>query len=147
MEGKMVILRNISILFLSLTLFLVYQACQGIIFENENTTEGMFNVLRRIPSYLPSKGEGEDQHFVSANVIVDQLTVDRAVNALMAQQNGYTEEERMTGLNIGIAEFFTGNYNGNILYCISYGSHNTLEHLIYQNIYMNSCNQFLLFCF
>ena len=38
-------------------------------------------------------------------VIGDQLTVDRAVNALMAQQNGYTEEERMTGLNIGIADW------------------------------------------
>lgn len=65
----------------------------------------MLNVLKRIHSYLPSKGEGGDQHFVSANVIGDQLTVDRAVNALMAQQNGYTEEERMTGLNIGIADW------------------------------------------
>ena len=62
-------------------------------------------MLKRIHSYLPSKGEGGDQHFVSANVIGDQLTVDRAVNALMAQQNGYTEEERMTGLNIGIADW------------------------------------------
>ena len=99
----------------------------------------MLNVLKRIHSYLPSKGEGGDQHFVSANVIGDQLTVDRTVNALMAQQNGYTEEERMTGLNIGIADWHadvTGNYNGHFLYCISYGSHNTLEHLIYQNIYM-----------
>ena len=59
-------------------------------------------MLKRIHSYLPSKGEGKDQHFVSANVIGDQLTVD---NALMAQQNGYTEEERMTGLNIGIADW------------------------------------------
>lgn len=65
----------------------------------------MLNVLKRIHSYLPSKGEGGDQHFVSANVIGDQLTVDRAVNALMAQQNGYTEEERMTGLHIGIADW------------------------------------------
>ena len=65
----------------------------------------MLNVLKRIHSYLPSKGEGGDQYFVSTNVIGDQLTVDRAVNAFMAQQNGYTEEERMTGLNIGIADW------------------------------------------
>ena len=99
-------------------------------------------MLKRIHSYLPSKGEGEDQHFVSANVIGDQLTVDRAVNGLMAQQNGYTEEERMTGLNIGIADWHADmNFLQVIimdifLYCISYGSHNTLKHLIYQNIYM-----------
>ena len=100
---------------------MLWQACLGIIFENENTSEDMLNVLKRIHSYLPSEGEGEDQHFVSANVIGDQLTVDRAVNALMAQQNGYTEEERMTGLNIGIADwhadmnFLQVNFNSEVI--------------------------------
>ena len=101
-------------------------------------------MLKRIHSYLPSKGEGGDQHFVSTNVIGDQLTVDRAVNSLMI--NGAAkwlyrrgENDRFKHRNCRLAcrhEFFTGNYNGHFLYCISYGSHNTLEHLIYQNIYM-----------
>ena len=57
-----------------------------------------------IPIYQVKEKEGISILFQQI-VIGDQLTVDRAVNALMAQQNGYTEEERMTGLNIGIADW------------------------------------------
>ena len=63
----------------------------------------MLNVLRHIHSYLPSAAEGDQKTFDSANVIGDQLTVDTAINA-MSQQNGYTEEDRLTNLNIGLAD-------------------------------------------
>jgi hypothetical protein len=67
----------------------------------------MLNVLQHIHSYLPSAGEGDDKTFEIANVIGDQLTVDRALNAIMSLQNGYTEEDRLTNLNIGIADWHT----------------------------------------
>ena len=65
----------------------------------------MLNVLRHIHSYLPNASKADKKIFDSANVIGDQLTVDRAINAIMSQQNGYTEEDRLTNLNIGLADW------------------------------------------
>ena len=83
---------------------LIFQTCLGILFENENTTEGMLNILEHIHSYLPSGGDDSDV-FDSTTCIGDQLTVERAVNAIMSRQNGYTKEERLANINIGIADW------------------------------------------
>jgi hypothetical protein len=65
----------------------------------------MLSVLEYIHSFLPNAVDGEVKIFESANVIGDQLTVDRALNAIMSQQNGYTEEERLTNINVGVADW------------------------------------------
>ena len=81
----------------------------------------MLNVLRHIHSYLPNAGEGDQKVFDSANVIGDQLTVDRAINAIMSQQNGYTAEDRLTNLNIGLADWHTDmNFLQVCIYCYLY---------------------------
>lgn len=67
----------------------------------------MLSVLKHIHAYLPSANEGNHKTFDNANVIGDQLTVDRAINAIMSQQNGYSEEDRLTHLNIGVADWHT----------------------------------------
>ena len=66
----------------------------------------MLNVLRHIHSFLPNAGEYQ-KILDSPNVIVDQLTIDRAINAIMSQQNGYIKEDRLTNLNIGLADWHT----------------------------------------
>ena len=64
----------------------------------------MLNILEHIHSYLPSAG-GESDVFEATTCIGDQLTVERAVNAIMSRQNGYSKEERLANINIGIADW------------------------------------------
>ena len=64
----------------------------------------MLNILEHIHSYLPNGGDDSDV-FDSTTCFGDQLTVERAVNAIMSRQNGYTKEERLANINIGIADW------------------------------------------
>ena len=78
-----------------------------MLFEDENTTTGMLRILNHIHGYLASAGEGEEAIFKHQGVIGDQLTVERAVNAIAGVENAYTPAERLEGLHIGIADWHT----------------------------------------
>ena len=61
--------------------FYILKECLGIIFENENCTDGIANVMRHIQEYIPKVNEGNEIRFHEAGVVGDQLTVERVVNS------------------------------------------------------------------
>ena len=62
----------------------------GIIFESEVSNEGIVKVLQHVQQYLPKDGEGENITIVEQGLIGDELTIERAVNAVKSMANGYT---------------------------------------------------------
>lgn len=77
----------------------------GIIFESEVSNEGIVKVLQHVQQYLPKDGEGENITIVEQGLVRDQLTIERAVNAVKSMANGYTPEERLEGFHFGIADW------------------------------------------
>lgn len=77
----------------------------GMIFENENTNEGMQVVLDKIHPYVPRFGDGEHKQFTGQGVVGDQLSVERGVNSLMQIANGHTADDRKEGIHFEIADF------------------------------------------
>lgn len=69
----------------------------------------MKDILHTIQGYLPydTSDDGE-KSFDKQLLVGDQLTVDRAVNAIHAVSNGYTDESRLEGLIPAIADWHTG---------------------------------------
>ena len=80
----------------------------GIIFESEVSNEGIVKVLQHVQQYLPKDGEGEKITIVEQGLVGDQLTIERAVNAVKSMANGYTPEERLEGFHFGIADWHAG---------------------------------------
>ena len=63
----------------------------GIIFENENTSEGMLHILEFLHKYVGNY----DERVVFGG---DQLTEERAAGVQRLCQNGATPEARLSGL-------------------------------------------------
>ena len=80
----------------------------GIIFESEVSNEGIVNVLQHEQQYLPKVNEGEEVIFAEQGLVGDQLTIERAVNAVKSMANGYTPLERLEGFHFGIADWHAG---------------------------------------
>ncbi|XP_022791377.1 uncharacterized protein LOC111330730 [Stylophora pistillata] len=86
----------------------------GVIFKNENINEEMLAVLQKFHTYLPQNGKGEVDTQLFAG---DQLSVERAVNTIASVANGYTQEERLDGINLQLGDWHAGvklltlNYN------------------------------------
>ena len=66
----------------------ILKKCLGIIFENENGTDGIANVPRHIQEYIPKANDGNEISFHKAGG--DQLTVERVVNTQLSISNGFT---------------------------------------------------------
>ena len=97
----------------------------SMLFENENTNEGMQSVLNEIHSYVPHAEvekhikvnvdkQGvvvpevvivKEKRFSGQGVVGDQLSVERGVNSLMQIANGLTPDDRKEGLHFEIADF------------------------------------------
>ena len=45
---------------------------------------------------------------VEQGLVGDQLTIERAVNAVKSMANGYTPEERLEGFHFGINDWHSG---------------------------------------
>ena len=73
-----------------------------MIFENENTTEGMLKSLKIMHANIPSWTSKEN--FTEIGHVGDQLTVERAVNCLLSVNNGFTADERLDGIHLEIAD-------------------------------------------
>lgn len=80
----------------------------GIIFESEVSNDGIVKVLQQVQQYLPTTGEDEEIKFAEQGVVGDQLTIERAVNAVRSMANGYTPLERLEGFHFGIADWHAG---------------------------------------
>ncbi len=78
-----------------------------MLFSDENTNEGIAEVLSEIQQYVPCHGEGEDRAYSGQGVMADQLSVERGVNYLLQVANGLTAKERMDGIHLEVADFHT----------------------------------------
>lgn len=79
-----------------------------MIFEDENDTSGMQEVLKRLHDFVPCEQVQEPNIFGCQGVVGDQLTVDRGVNGLLQLGNGFTKKDRLDGLHFEIADFHAG---------------------------------------
>ncbi len=84
-----------------------FQTFLGVIFENENSSEGIVKVLQDLQQYQPAYGDGEERVYGTQGIQADQLSVERANNALIQLSNGFTPEERFDGIHLEIADFHT----------------------------------------
>ena len=78
------------------------QSLHGIIYEDENDSDGIKNILKE--QYVPDRDHDEDKMFQEQGVVGDQLIVERGVNGLMELCNGFTAEERREGIHFEVAD-------------------------------------------
>ena len=78
-----------------------------MIFENENTNEGISKALKQMHSYVPQYKSKGKTVFNKTGVVGDQLSVERAVNCLTSLGNGFTPNERLDGIHVEIADWHT----------------------------------------
>ena len=90
--------------------FLYQQRFIGMIYENSNESSGMQKVLEEIHGeYVPHTESSENEVFYSkTGVVGDQGSVERGVNVLLQLRNGFTTGERLGGLHMELADFYTG---------------------------------------
>jgi hypothetical protein len=91
-----------------------------MLFNDENSNEGIKQVMEEIQRYVPCYGEGKDKVYSGQGVVGDQLSVERGVNFLLQVANGISPEERMEGIHLEIADFHT---KMKFLQVISYRHH------------------------
>lgn len=81
----------------------------GVLYHNENSTDGILEILKELHSYVPFAGDDENMVYADQGVVGDQLTVERAVNGHASLSNGFTAEEWLEGLHFEIADWHAGN--------------------------------------
>ena len=72
-----------------------FQLPMGVLFQNENLNEDMIDILRHFQTYLPTVTIQGEKKFASQICTGDQLSVERAVNAIHSVSNGHTAEDRL----------------------------------------------------
>ena len=80
----------------------------SIIFESEVTNEGIVKVLQQCQQYVATVGEEDKIRFAEQGLVGDQLTIERAVNAVKSMANGFTPLDRLEGFHFGIADWHAG---------------------------------------
>ena len=97
-----------------------------MLFENENSNEGMQAVLNELHTYVPypdikkhTTVSGVDEQgmatthnviekqkrFSAQGIVGDQLSVERGVNSLMQIANGLTPDDRKDGIHFEVKDF------------------------------------------
>ena len=85
-----------------------HQISLGMLFHDENTTDGITKVIEHLHQYLDKVDKGEDAKFVEEGLVGDQPTIERAVNAAQSRKNGLNAEERLEGFHWGVADWHAG---------------------------------------
>ena len=85
------------------------QSFLGMLYHNENDSDGIQQVLTALHQYVSYYGDGDNRVYSSQGLVADQLSVERGVNALFELANGFTPEERLEGLHLEIADWHAGN--------------------------------------
>eukprot|EP00794_Sanderia_malayensis_P008514 gene8514-9427_t len=80
----------------------------GLLYENENDSNGIHTILKELHKFLPHTEGKIDQLFADQAVVGDQISVERAVNCLLQISNGYTTEDRLEGLHFEVGDFHSG---------------------------------------
>lgn len=58
---------------------------------------------------MPHSDSEDGDKYGKQAIVGDQLTVERLVNAHVSLANGFTDEERCTGIHAEIADWHSGN--------------------------------------
>lgn len=85
-----------------------FQLPMGVLFKNENLTEDMIDILRHFQTYLPTVTIQGEKKFASQICTGDQLSVERAVNAIHSVSKGHTAEDRLEGFTMQLGDWHTG---------------------------------------
>lgn len=85
-----------------------YKTFLGVLYDDENTADGMQNILNNLQKYVPEYEENGTMKHAEQGIVGDQLTVERGVNALFEVANGFTAKERHDGLHFEMADFHGG---------------------------------------
>ena len=70
-----------------------------MIFQDENTNQGINNALNQMHSYVPQHTTSGKTVFNKTGVVGDQLSVERAVNCIASLDNRFTPNERLDGIH------------------------------------------------
>ena len=84
-----------------------FKVFHGCIFENENDSDGIKEVLKVLHKFVPYAGD-ENRIYAEQGNVGDQLSVERAVNCMLQLSNGFTPEERLDGLHFECGDFHGG---------------------------------------
>ncbi len=84
---------------------LLFKIFCGLIYEDENTSDGMKNVIESLHKHVPFCEVDGEKEYASQGIAGDQLTVERGINSLMEVANGFNAEERREGLHFEVGDF------------------------------------------
>ena len=76
-----------------------------MIYENENTNEGIQAVVEELYQYVPHAKTKNGVKISGQGVVSDQLSVESGINSLMEIANGLTQADRKEDLHFEIANF------------------------------------------
>ena len=76
-----------------------------MLYQNENTNEGIQSLIEEIHNYVPSTETKRGVRYSGQGVVGDQLSVERGVNSLMQVANGLSSTDRKEGIHFEIADF------------------------------------------
>ena len=65
----------------------------------------MIDILRYIHCLVPSHGEADEEQFERISIVVDQLTVERGVEAQIRVSNAYTPGRKLEGIYFQLADW------------------------------------------
>ena len=83
-----------------------FQTFLGVLFHNENSADGMNEILKELHKYVPYHGDGMKRNMETRLYIVgDQLTVEHGVNSHNTLTNGFTPKDRLGRLHFEIADW------------------------------------------
>lgn len=74
----------------------------GVITENENTNEGIMNIMEHMNNFVPEDIEGNPLPVISGG---DQLTCEREMNVKLDRQDSKSPKARWDGLVPVIDDF------------------------------------------
>ncbi|XP_065062180.1 uncharacterized protein LOC135689010 [Rhopilema esculentum] len=77
----------------------------GCIYENENDSDGIQKVLKKLHTLVPVYEEDGEKKFGEQGIVGDQLSVERGVNCLLQVSNGFSSEDRFDGIHFEIGDF------------------------------------------
>ena len=86
----------------------LFQTLLGVIYKNQNDSDGMQNILDQLQQFVPQYNDGDQTRYATQGIVGDQLTVERGVNGLFEVANGFTADERHEGLHFEVADFHGG---------------------------------------
>ena len=93
---------------LNIALSFQFKVFHGCIYENENNSDGIKEVLKVLHKFVPYYGDDENRVYAEQENVGDQLSVERGVNCMLQISNGFTPEERLDGLHFEVGDFHGG---------------------------------------